>query len=331
MSQNKNDAPVRLTILVNDPAHLRDLCGPHHSHLALIENAFGVRAESQGGGVEVQGESGAAALAEMALQNLVDRLERGEAVGAAEVRTEISRAAKGGGKPARILLPGRRGIVDARPGAQAEYLDALLNEETPLVFGVGPAGTGKTFLAVAAGTTALLEGRVSRLVVARPAVEAGERLGFLPGDLNEKVDPYLMPIWDALRGLLGAQQLERRRGAGEIEVAPLAFMRGRTLADAFVIVDEAQNATIMQMKMVLTRLGEGARMAVTGDPSQVDLPPSQPSGLAHALKILDGVKGVKITHFTADDVMRHALVSRIVRAYEKDAAANSKRKPRESE
>ncbi|MET0545047.1 MAG: PhoH family protein, partial [Caulobacterales bacterium] len=235
------------------------------------------------------------------------------------------RVTKGGGQPARILLPGRRGIVDARAGAQSEYLDALLSEDTPLVFGVGPAGTGKTFLAVAAGTTALLEGRVSRLVVARPAVEAGERLGFLPGDLTEKVDPYLMPIWDALRGLLGAQQLERRRGAGEIEVAPLAFMRGRTLADAFVIVDEAQNATVMQMKMVLTRLGEGARMAVTGDPSQVDLPPSQPSGLAHALGILDDVKGVKIVRFSADDVMRHALVGRIVRAYDKDAAQKRKR------
>ena len=166
----------------------------------------------------------------------------------------------------------------------------------------------------------LLEGRVSRVVVTRPAVEAGERLGFLPGDLEEKVDPYLQPIWDAFKTLLGAAQLERRKAAGEIEVAPLAFMRGRTLSDAFVIVDEAQNTTRMQMKMLLTRLGEGSRMAVNGDPSQIDLPRSSDSGLPHALRILRRVDGMKIVHFTAEDVVRHPLVGRIVSAYERETA-----------
>ena len=186
------------------------------------------------------------------------------------------------------------------------------------MFGVGPAGTGKTYLAVAYGASLLLRGEVDRLVVARPAVEAGERLGFLPGDLTEKVDPYLAPIWEALADLMGAEALRRRRDRGEIEVAPIAFMRGRTLSQAFVIVDEAQNASRLQMKMVLTRLGEGARMAVTGDPSQVDLINRADSGLAHAVSILEGVKGVAVSRFEASDVVRHPLVERIVKAYDAD-------------
>ena len=190
------------------------------------------------------------------------------------------------------------------------------------MFGLGPAGTGKTFLAVAYGASLLLRGEVDRLIVTRPAVEAGERLGFLPGDLSEKVDPYLAPIWEALLDLVGAETLRRRRERGEIEVAPIAFMRGRTLSHAFVIVDEAQNTSRLQMKMVLTRLGEGARMAVTGDPSQVDLLNPRDSGLSHAVGILEGVKGVGVARFEASDVVRHPMVERIVKAYDADAAKN---------
>jgi phosphate starvation-inducible PhoH-like protein len=197
-------------------------------------------------------------------------------------------------------------------------LEALAKND--LVFGVGPAGTGKTFLAVAHGASLLRSGEVERLVVTRPAVEAGERLGFLPGDLGEKVDPYMAPVWEAMSDILGAEAWRRRRDRGEIEVAPIAFMRGRTLSHAFVIVDEAQNASRLQMKMVLTRLGEGSRMAVTGDPSQVDLVNAADSGLAHAVSILEGVEGVAVTRFSTSDVVRHPLVGRIVEAYDADAA-----------
>jgi phosphate starvation-inducible PhoH-like protein len=213
---------------------------------------------------------------------------------------------------------GRRGAIGAKTAAQARYLDLLATHD--LVFGAGPAGTGKTFLAVAHGASLLLRGEVDRLVVTRPAVEAGERLGFLPGDMNEKVDPYMAPVWEALSDILGPDQLRRRRDKGEIEVAPIAFMRGRTLNHAFVIVDEAQNASRLQLKMVLTRLGEGARMAVTGDPSQVDLVNPNDSGLPHAMRLLDGVEGVAIARFEASDVVRHPLVERIVKAYDADMA-----------
>src|SRR5205085_2560766 len=204
-----------------------------------------------------------------------------------------------------------------KTATQAEYLQALASHG--LVFGLGPAGTGKTFLAVAHGAGLLLRGEVDRLIVSRPAVEAGERLGFLPGDLTEKVDPYMAPVWEALTDILGAEQLRRRREKGEIEVAPIAFLRGRTLAHAFVLVDEAQNATRLQMKMVLTRLGEGARMVITGDPSQIDLVNQNDSGLAHAVGLLDGVKGIGVVRFGAEDVVRHPLVERVVRAYDADA------------
>jgi phosphate starvation-inducible protein PhoH and related proteins len=222
--------------------------------------------------------------------------------------------------PNAIALPvGRRGAIAPKTAAQANYLDMLSRCE--LTFGVGPAGTGKTFLAAAYGASLLRRGQVDRLVITRPAVEAGEKLGFLPGDLNEKVDPYLAPIWEALNDILGPDDVRRRRDKGEIEAAPIAFMRGRTLAHAFIIVDEAQNTSRLQMKMVLTRLGEGARMVVTGDPSQIDLLNPRDSGLRHALRILKDVKGVAIQTFQAQDVVRHAMVERIVRAYDADAAA----------
>jgi len=214
----------------------------------------------------------------------------------------------------KILLGLKRPPIVPKTARQRAYLQAIQTHD--MVFGVGPAGTGKTYLAVATGVAELQAGLRQRLIVTRPAVEAGEKLGFLPGTLEEKVDPYMLPIWDALRELMGQEQMERRMSRGEIEVAPIAFMRGRTLKNAFVIVDEAQNTTVAQMKMVLTRLGRDSRMVVTGDPGQVDLPGSQPSGLKHALRILGNVEGIAAHHLTAADVVRHGLVSRIIDAYE---------------
>jgi phosphate starvation-inducible PhoH-like protein len=209
----------------------------------------------------------------------------------------------------------RKRQITARSPAQADYIRALRQHE--LVFGLGPAGTGKTYLAVAMAVDMLMSGLVERIVLSRPAVEAGERLGFLPGDLKEKVDPYLRPLYDALYDMLPAEQVEKRLASGEIEIAPLAFMRGRTLAHAYVILDEAQNTTPVQMKMFLTRLGEHARMAVTGDLSQIDLPRGTRSGLKDALETLDNVEGIAVVQFSEADVVRHPLVTRIVRAYDR--------------
>ena len=293
---------------------VRAVAGPGGRHAALIEDAFRVLVETPGGGVSVNGEAGARRGAKQAIETLAGRVASRLEVTPADVRVAIDQArsgAPGAGAAAR------RGAVAAKTAAQARFLDALAAHD--LVFGLGPAGTGKTFLAVAHGAGLLRSGEVERLVVTRPAVEAGERLGFLPGDLSEKVDPYMAPVWEAMTNILGAEALRRRRERGEIEVAPIAFMRGRTLSHAFVIVDEAQNTSRLQMKMVLTRLGEGSRMAVTGDPSQVDLVDPRASGLAHAVSILDGVEGVAVTRFSALDIVRHPLVGRIVEAYDDDA------------
>jgi len=295
-------------------AAVRAVSGPSGRHAALIEDAFHVLMETPGGGVSLNGEAKARRAAKQAIQALAARADSGIEISAADVRVAVDAARSGStGGPV-----GRRGAVAAKTAAQARYLEALAKHD--LVFALGPAGTGKTFLAVAHGAGLLLSGEVDRLVITRPAVEAGERLGFLPGDLLEKVDPYMAPVFEALTDILGAEQLRRRRDRGEIEVAPIAFMRGRTLAHAFVIVDEAQNASRLQMKMVLTRMGDGARMAVTGDPSQVDLLNPADSGLAHAVSILEGVKGIDVMRFSAEDVVRHPLVERIVKAYDADAA-----------
>ena len=299
----------------------RAVSGPSSRHAALIEDAFRVLLETPGGGVSLRGDVRGRAAAKKAVQTLVARVQAGAEVAESDVRQAIAAARSGeqGASGTVAALPvGKRGAIAAKTAAQGAYLDLLQTCE--LVFGVGPAGTGKTFLAVAHGAGLLLRGEVDRLIVTRPAVEAGERLGFLPGDLTEKVDPYMAPVWEALNDILGAEQLRRRRDKGEIEVAPIAFMRGRTLNQAFVVVDEAQNCSRLQMKMVLTRLGDGARMAVTGDPTQVDLPNRGDSGLAHAVGILEGVKGVGVARFKAEDVVRHPLVERIVRAYDADSA-----------
>ena len=306
-------------IALSDAA-VRAVAGTNSRHVALIEDAFGVLVETPGGGVALSGDAKSRSQAKRAVQSIADRADQGLEVAEADVRVAIGQARSGGAtKGGGQSLPiGRRGQVAPKTPNQARYLEAL--NQCDLVFGLGPAGTGKTFLAVAHGAGMLLRGAVDRLIVSRPAVEAGERLGFLPGDLNEKVDPYMAPVWEALTDILGGEQLRRRREKGEIEVAPIAFLRGRTLANAFVIVDEAQNASRAQMKMVLTRIGEGSRMAVTGDPTQIDLPSVGDSGLAHAVGLLEGVKGIGVTRFEAGDVVRHPLVERIVRAYDAEAA-----------
>ncbi len=299
-----------------DEASVRAVSGAGGRHAALIEDAFHVLIETPGGGVSLNGDTAGRRAAKHTIETLTTRIAAGQEVAAADVRVAIGQAKSGGASaPAGV----RRGAVAPKTAAQARYFEALAGHD--LVFGLGPAGTGKTFLAVAHGAGLLRSGEVERLVVTRPAVEAGERLGFLPGDLNEKVDPYMAPVWEAMTAILGAEALRRRRERGEIEVAPIAFMRGRTLSNAFVIVDEAQNTTRLQMKMVLTRIGEGSRMAVTGDPSQVDLVNPRDSGLAHAVSILDGVEGVAVSRFTAVDIVRHPLVGRIVAAYDADTAS----------
>jgi phosphate starvation-inducible PhoH-like protein len=300
-------------------AAARAVAGPQSRHAALLEDAFDVLIETPGGGISLKGDARGRLGARRAVEAIAARIETGAEVEESDVRAAIVAARAGDAAPgAKGALPlGRRGVIAPKTAAQARYLEDLARCE--LCFGVGPAGTGKTFLAVAYGASLLLRGEVDRLIVTRPAVEAGERLGFLPGDLTEKVDPYLAPIWEALNDLVGAEVLRRRRERGEIEVAPIAFMRGRTLSHAFVIVDEAQNTSRLQMKMVLTRLGEGARMVVTGDPTQVDLLNVNDSGLSHAVSILEKVKGVAVSRFQASDVVRHPMVERIVNAYDEDA------------
>lgn len=298
------------------------LSGPAQRYLALIEGAYHVLIETPGGGFSINGKTRDRQRARTVLEALNELHGEGVDISEADVRTLISNPTGDSPKWAdhhggsHVVVMGRKGAVAPKTAGQASYYQQLLRHD--LTFGLGPAGSGKTFLAVAYGASLLLKGMVDRLVITRPAVEAGEKLGFLPGDLNEKVDPYLMPIWQALDDILGAEALRRRRDRNEIEVAPLAYMRGRTLSNAYVIVDEAQNTTRQQMKMVLTRLGEGSKMVVTGDPSQVDLPRQSDSGLIHATHLLKGVKGVGISHLTADDVVRHELVARIVRAYDSE-------------
>jgi phosphate starvation-inducible protein PhoH and related proteins len=296
----------------------------------MLEQAFAdddVRVESQGGEIVVTGNGEGARRAADTLQGFANRIANGAEATGAELEAAMKLTVSHGiaGASGDVITGLRKPVMAQTPG-QRSYLEKLRRDDLGLIFGVGPAGTGKTFLAVAAGAAELKAGKRERLVVARPAVEAGEKLGFLPGALEEKVDPYMLPIWDALNECLGAPEVDRRKERKEIEVAPLAFMRGRTLKNAFVIIDEAQNATVPQMKMVLTRLGKGSRMIVTGDPSQTDLPDKMRSGLSHAMGILKGVKGVALEQLTAADVVRHELVGRIIDAYDRDASRGAPRK-----
>jgi phosphate starvation-inducible PhoH-like protein len=297
------------------------LFGEHDQNLARIEQELGVSLVSRGNQLGISGPREQVAQARTALNALYQRLKGGLSVDRGEVDAALRHARYdeagepglfGNGGDGSAIRTQRRHITPRSP-MQAAYLKAMRDHD--LVFGLGPAGTGKTYLAVAVAVAMLTKGTVDRIVLSRPAVEAGERLGFLPGDLREKVDPYLRPLYDALYDMMPAEQVVRRLSSGEIEVAPLAFMRGRTLANAFVILDEAQNTTPVQMKMFLTRLGENARMVVTGDLSQVDLPKGVPSGLHDAIDTLSAVEGIGLIRFTDADVVRHPLVSRIVRAY----------------
>ena len=319
-------AAGRSQLEFDDNLLLPALYGERDQHLDRIERQLGVSLVPRGNRLSIAGPASATEIARRAISQLYDRLRQGQEIDAAAVEAAL-RLAQAESEDKSFSLwrddagfRTRKRRVAPRSAAQAAYVKAMREHE--LVFGLGPAGTGKTYLAVAAAIDLLMTGRVERIILSRPAVEAGERLGFLPGDLREKVDPYLRPIFDALNDMLPADQLQKRLGTGEIEVAPLAFMRGRTLAHAFVILDEAQNTTPVQMKMFLTRLGEGSRMVVTGDPTQVDLPAGARSGLADALEALRAVEEVGIVRFTEKDVVRHKLVARIVGAYEaRDRAA----------
>ncbi len=316
----------RLQMQFDDNSLLPQLYGERDRHLDRIERELGVSLISRGNRLAITGTQVNAGVARTALASLYERLKRGLEVDAAAVDAALKRASlhsdEQWGEAEEIRTRKRR--VSPRSANQAAYIKALKTHE--LVFGLGPAGTGKTYLAVAMAVDMLMSGGVERIILSRPAVEAGERLGFLPGDLREKVDPYLRPLYDALYDLLPGEQVMKRLASGEIEIAPLAFMRGRTLANAFVILDEAQNTTPVQMKMFLTRLGEHSRMAVTGDLSQIDLPPRTRSGLADALETLEDESSIARVNFTDADIVRHPLVSRIVRAYDRrDRKARRKR------
>ena len=303
------------------------LYGPFDENLARLEQKIGVDIRSRGNQVTIKGDAPAAEQARRALDYLYGILQKGAHVAQSDVDGAIRMAVAADdqltlptlerkGKMAAAQIATRKRTIYARSANQDAYMRAL--ERAELVFGIGPAGTGKTYLAVAHAAMLLERGMVERIILSRPAVEAGERLGFLPGDMKEKVDPYLRPLYDALYDMMPADKVERALTAGVIEIAPLAFMRGRTLAHSAVILDEAQNTTPMQMKMFLTRLGENSRMIVTGDPTQIDLPPQAKSGLVEALRILDGVPGAVIVRFGDGDVVRHPLVAEIVRAYDRD-------------
>jgi phosphate starvation-inducible PhoH-like protein len=326
------DNAVQIVLSFDDNHLASALFGQYGQNLALIERRLGVVATSRGNHVTLEGTREACEQARRVLESLYERLKRGDELVQGDVDGVIRLALAQGSlfdfDPAaarenfeEINLRKRR--VRARTPAQDAYVRAL--KRHALVFSTGPAGTGKTWLAVAHAVQLFERKEVDRIVLSRPAVEAGERLGFLPGDMREKVDPYLRPIYDALYDLMDARVVERALQTTEIEIAPLAFMRGRTLSNAAVILDEAQNTTAIQMKMLLTRLGENSRMVVTGDPSQVDLPPGQTSGLADAVRLLEGVEGIAHVTFTAADVIRHELVARIVDAYDRAAAAKRER------
>jgi phosphate starvation-inducible PhoH-like protein len=321
---SEETATTQVVLAFDDNKLASVLFGQYGQNLALIERRLGVVADSRGNHVTLEGSRGACEQARRVLEGLYEQakgshdLVQGDVEGA--IRQAIAQGSLFDYDPASPRLGFeeinlRKRPVRARTAAQDGYIRALKRHS--LVFGTGPAGTGKTWLAVAQAVQMFERKEVDRIILSRPAVEAGERLGFLPGDMREKVDPYLRPIYDALYDLMDARIVERALEAGEIEIAPLAFMRGRTLSNACVILDEAQNTSSMQMKMFLTRLGENSRMIVTGDPSQVDLPNGQTSGLAEAVKLLAGIEGVGHVAFGHEDVIRHELVARIVAAYDR--------------
>ena len=304
---------------------LIDLCGEFDRNLTDIETRTGVQILRRGNQLAIHGPEESQAAARDVLMALYQRLEQGRSVGRGDIDREFRLAPEDetpdrqlemfdGGK---VEIKTRRKLIEPRTEAQKAYVRSLYQNE--MCFGIGPAGTGKAYLAVAVGVNMLITGAVDKIILCRPAVEAGERLGFLPGTQEEKVDPYMQPLYDALNDFLPGKQLAKMREEKTVEIAPLAFMRGRTLSNAFVVLDEAQNATTMQMKMFLTRLGEGSRMVITGDRTQVDLPRGVPSGLQDAERLLKDIDKIGFNYFTAKDVVRHPLVAAIIEAYERDA------------
>jgi len=319
--RDTDGGPAPLFMDFDDNGLLTPLFGEHDRNLALIEKRLEVAITPRGNRLSIEGSAWSQQVAQTVLADLYARLQRGLETGSGEVdgairmaEATVGRGAQSAALDEDVVIRTRRRVITSRSPLQADYVRRLRSGE--LVFALGPAGTGKTYLAVAVGVSLLLDGLVERVILSRPAVEAGENLGFLPGDLRDKVDPYLRPLFDALNDMLPTDQVMRRIENGEIEVAPVAFMRGRTLTRAFVIVDEAQNTSMVQMKMLLTRMGEDSRMVVTGDLSQIDLPRGTRSGLADAAELLRGTEGVSFVRFTSDDVVRHPLVTRIVRAYD---------------
>jgi phosphate starvation-inducible PhoH-like protein len=326
-AETPSEPPVELLLEFPDNRLLIELCGEFDRNLAQIEHLLSVHILRRGNEIALLGDARVEA-AEV-VQALYDRLEAGKSIEPGDIDAAVRMGVKTEDTGARdgdqmemfgagaLEIGTRKKTVEPRTSAQADYVRNLFSHE--LAFGIGPAGTGKTYLAVAVAVNQMFNGHVDKIILSRPAVEAGERLGFLPGDMKEKVDPYMQPLYDALNDFLPGKQLAKLIEEKTIEIAPLAFMRGRTLSNAFVVLDEAQNATSMQMKMFLTRLGEGSRMVITGDRSQVDLPRGQPSGLIEAERILEGIGGISFNYFTSKDVVRHPMVAKVIEAYDADA------------
>ncbi len=323
-------SPAQTTKLLEfaDNRLLIDLCGAYDANLASIEKTLGVQIVRRGNQLSVIGEEESVLRAETVLNGLYARLEGGRTVEPADVDSLLRLGDSAAGTGVRagdqlempilggIEIQTRKKRVEPRTAAQKAYVQSLFDNE--LAFGIGPAGTGKTYLAVAVGVSMFIGGHVDKIILSRPAVEAGEKLGYLPGDMKDKVDPYMQPLYDALNDFLPGKQLAKLLEDKKIEIAPLAFMRGRTLSNAFVVLDEAQNATSMQMKMFLTRLGQGSRMVITGDRTQIDLPRNVPSGLQDAERLLKTIPQISFNYFTSKDVVRHPLVAAIIEAYEAD-------------
>ncbi len=313
----------RIDVVFDKPQLLGRLFGEFDQNLVAIENRLGVYIAARGNKLQIEGEAEATARARDVLTGLYNRIVKGQDIDPGAVEAVIAMSAEPTldgiirhdvSEPPQVMIRTRKKTIVPRSATQIRYMEALSRND--IIFALGPAGTGKTYIAVAQAVSQLITGSVDRLILSRPAVEAGEKLGFLPGDMKEKVDPYLRPLYDALNDCLPAEQVERRIASGEIEIAPIAFMRGRTLANAFIILDEAQNTTAGQMKMFLTRFGEGSRMVVCGDPKQTDLPDPKTSGLNDAVTKLEGIEGIAMVRFGIGDVVRHPVVGRIVEAYE---------------
>jgi phosphate starvation-inducible PhoH-like protein len=314
---------ARAELEFDEPTVLGELFGQFDANLVLLENRLGVYIGARGNRIQIEGSEDSVARARDVLKGMHQRLKQGQELDVGAVDALIVMSSEptlegiitGGQDSPPVMIRTRKKTIVPRSAMQIDYMLALARQD--IIFGLGPAGTGKTYLAVAQAVSQLMSGSVQRLILSRPAVEAGERLGFLPGDMKEKVDPYLRPIYDALYDCMPPEQVERRIASGEIEIAPIAFMRGRTLADSFIILDEAQNTTQAQMKMFLTRFGQNSRMVICGDPKQVDIPGGvEHSGLADAVRRLEGVDGIATVRFTVSDVVRHPIVGRIVEAYE---------------